>query len=44
MKEALVSRERLKIAIANGKPDRVPAISDFSNTIPVKMTGVSTAA
>ncbi|MCL2834897.1 MAG: hypothetical protein FWD78_17135 [Treponema sp.] len=39
MKEALSSRERLKIAIANGKPDRVPAIPDFSNMIPCKLTG-----
>jgi uroporphyrinogen decarboxylase len=27
------------IAIANGKPDRVPCIPDFSNMIPAKMTG-----
>jgi uroporphyrinogen decarboxylase len=39
MKEALSSRERLKIAIANGKPDRVPATPDFSNMIPCKLTG-----
>jgi uroporphyrinogen decarboxylase len=39
MKEALSSKERLKIAIANGKPDRVPAIPDFSNMIPARMTG-----
>jgi uroporphyrinogen decarboxylase len=39
MKDALSSRERLKIAIANGKPDRVPCIPDFSNMIPAKMTG-----
>jgi uroporphyrinogen decarboxylase len=39
MKEVLSSRERLMIAIANGKPDRVPVIPDFSNMIPAKMTG-----
>ena len=39
MKETLCSRERLKIAIANGIPDHVPAIPDFSNMIPCKLTG-----
>jgi uroporphyrinogen decarboxylase len=39
MKEALSSRERLKIAIAGGIPDRVPAIPDFSIMIPCKLTG-----
>jgi uroporphyrinogen decarboxylase len=39
MKEVLSSRERLMIAIAGGKPDRVPVIPDFSNMIPAKMTG-----
>ena len=39
MKDILSSKERLKIAIANGKPDRVPAIPDFSNMIPCKLTG-----
>jgi uroporphyrinogen decarboxylase len=39
MKEELTSKERLLIAIANGKPDRVPVIPDFSNMIPCKLTG-----
>ena len=39
MKDTLSSKERLKIAIANGKPDHVPAIPDFSNMIPCKLTG-----
>ena len=39
MNENLSSRERLMIAIANGKPDRVPATPDFSNMIPCKLTG-----
>ena len=38
MKEALSSRERLMITIAGGKADHVPAIPDFSNMIPAKMT------
>ena len=39
MKDTLSSKERLKIAIANGKADRVPSIPDFSNMIPCKLTG-----
>jgi uroporphyrinogen decarboxylase len=39
MNEKLTSKERLKIAIAGGKPDRVPVIPDFSNMIPCKLTG-----
>ena len=39
MKDTLSSKERLKIAISNGKADRVPAIPDFSNMIPCKLTG-----
>lgn len=39
MKDILSSKERLKIAIAYGKPDLVPAIPDFSNMIPCKLTG-----
>jgi len=39
MKEKMSSKERLMIAIAGGKPDRVPVIPDFSNMIPAKMTG-----
>ncbi|MCL2879556.1 MAG: hypothetical protein FWF29_04855 [Treponema sp.] len=39
MKDKLSSRERLKIAIAGGKADRVPSIPDFSIMIPCKLTG-----
>jgi uroporphyrinogen decarboxylase len=39
MKDALSSKERLKIAIAGGKPDRVPSTPDFSIMIPCKLTG-----
>jgi uroporphyrinogen decarboxylase len=39
LKDILSSKERLKIAIANGKPDRVPSIPDFSIMIPCKLTG-----
>jgi uroporphyrinogen decarboxylase len=39
LKDLLSSKERLKIAIANGKPDRVPSIPDFSIMIPCKLTG-----
>ena len=39
MKDTMSSKERLKTAIANGKPDRVPSIPDFSNMIPCKLTG-----
>jgi uroporphyrinogen decarboxylase len=39
MKEQMTSKERLMTAIAGGIPDRVPAIPDFSNMIPAKMTG-----
>ena len=39
MKEELSSRERLMVTIAGGKADHVPAIPDFSNMIPAKMTG-----
>ena len=39
MKDMLSSRERLKIAIAGGKPDRVPSVPDFSIMIPCKLTG-----
>lgn len=35
----MTAKERMLIAICNGKPDRVPACPDISNMIPCRLTG-----
>ncbi|MCE5258144.1 MAG: hypothetical protein LLG44_03680 [Chloroflexi bacterium] len=35
----LTSRERFRIAMTNGKPDRVPCAPDISNMVPARLTG-----
>ena len=38
MKRTLSSKERMMIAIKNGKPDRVPVSPDISNMVPCRLT------
>lgn len=37
--EQLSSKERMKIALTGGQPDRVPAAPDISNMVPCRLTG-----
>ncbi len=35
----MTPRERMLIAMTNGRPDRVPVAPDISNMIPCRLTG-----
>ncbi len=37
--DQMTARERMLIAMSNGKPDRVPVAPDISNMIPCRLTG-----
>lgn len=39
MHEEMTSRERLKTALSNHQPDRVPVTPDISNLVPCRLTG-----
>lgn len=38
-KEAMTPKERMKTALTNGVPDRIPAAPDLSNMVPCRLTG-----